>query len=354
MKYAKKYRFGGVDSTLTACVEVQGKPTTTTEGEVGLLTIDVSSPTHEVYKCVAVNGAIYTWELLSSGMSILSSSEAGGGKNTAIFTYESINKTNDYVVKVGDLILDSRGYLYSITALGNTSCDAKYTNIFLNRDGVGISNVEQKSVTDKTGVITNEITLTLTNGNNHTFTTSNGENAYQLAVKKGYEGTEEEWLEHLGYETWLKGKAVTQDEYDALSDDEKYKSGFMYVIKDAEINTNTADTAKSLELSRVFSDTHYGSVATQVRASIPQGVYMIEVRYGSVPVVTEGLFSVNDNVTDRRSNYYVDGDNVYYCAMNYIVSVEKWEFKLIKSTRQSDGTYSNERTEGTINLYKIK
>ena len=343
MKYVKNYRFAGVDSKLTACIELQAPPNTATEGEVGLLAIDLSSPTHDVYKCVAVNGVIYTWELLSSGMSILSSSEAGGGSNTANFTYDSINKTANYVIKVGDLILDSRGYLYSITALQASYCEAKYTNIFLNRDGVGITNVNQKSVTDELGVTVNEITLTLTDGKRHTFTTSNGENAYQLAVKRGYQGTEEEWLEHLGYETWLKGKAVTQEEYDALPDEEKYKSGFMYVIKDAEIDV---DTANSLSLEKV---TEFDVTAASVGVTLPDGVYLVHWITRSGEVSGDGLLYANRTVVKQDcGSCLTDANSMHICRVSYY-SARYW-FRIDDVTFGGSATYDL----GKITLYKIK
>ena len=342
MKYVKKYRFGGVDSKLTACIELQAPPNTTTEGEVGLLAIDLSSPSHDVYKCVAVNGAVYTWELLSSGMSILYSSERGMFA-TAGFRYDSINKTDNYVIKVGDLILDSKGYLYSITALKANYCEAKYTDICLNRDGVGIISVEQKSVTDERGVTSNEITLHLTNGEEYTFSTSNGENAYQLAVKRGYNGTEEEWLEHLGYETWLKGKAVTQEEYDALPDDEKYKSGFMYVIKDAEINANSADTLSLEQVMELNCD------ATGVTVTLPKGVYLVRWVVASGALSGNGLLCADETLTRQDCGYCLENDGaMYVCRVTF------YDGYLFRIEHITPGKNTSTIHSGTITLYKIK
>ena len=62
MHYVKQFKINGVDTKQVACIELQGVPNATTEGSLGVLGIDVTSPTHDVYKCVAVNGSIYTWE----------------------------------------------------------------------------------------------------------------------------------------------------------------------------------------------------------------------------------------------------------------------------------------------------
>lgn len=67
MKYVQAFNINGVCAMQLPCLKVNGKPNAATEGCIGLLAMDVTSPTHEVYKCVAVNGAIYTWELLTSG-----------------------------------------------------------------------------------------------------------------------------------------------------------------------------------------------------------------------------------------------------------------------------------------------
>ena len=207
MKYVKKYRFAGVDSTLTACIELQAPPNAATEGEVGLLAMDVSSPTHDVYKCVAVNGAVYTWELLSTGMSILSSSSSGNGVNTATFPYTTLRTTENYVVKRGDLILDSNGFLYRIVEMGNTECTAEYCYFQMNSsNGVGISSISQ-TPTLNAGE-DNIITIKLTNGVEHSITVKGGvpgKSAYQVAKENGFEGTEKEWMDRLAVPEFYNG-----------------------------------------------------------------------------------------------------------------------------------------------------
>lgn len=66
MRHVKRFEINGIKTRQTACIELNGKPNAATKGQVGSLAIDVTSPLREVYKCVAVNGNTYTWELLTS------------------------------------------------------------------------------------------------------------------------------------------------------------------------------------------------------------------------------------------------------------------------------------------------
>lgn len=141
MHYVKQFNINGVDTKQVACIELQGKPNSATEGSVGVLGIDVTSPTNDVYKCVAVNGAIYTWELLSSGMSIISSTETGEGFKVVNFEYSKLLIPNGYILKPGDLILDRGGYLYFVSKLGSSFCEAYYTGtqFGVSRDEPGVA-----------------------------------------------------------------------------------------------------------------------------------------------------------------------------------------------------------------------
>lgn len=156
--YVKHFDICGVTTKQVACIELHGKPNAATVGAVGVLGVDIDSPFHEVYKCVGVNGSIYSWELLSSGLSIMSSTILGGGVKSVQFPYENLLTPNTYVIKIGDLILDGEGYLYQINALNVTYCEASYTGV--------------------------QIALY-------------GKSAYDSAVALGFEGSEEEWIASL-------------------------------------------------------------------------------------------------------------------------------------------------------------
>lgn len=126
MHYIKQFNINGVDTKQVACIELQGKPNAATEGAIGVLGMDMLSPTHDVYRCVAVNGSVYTWELLSAGMSIMSATITWQGAMSATFPYSRLIVPNNYIIKVGDLILDREGYLYQITSIDSSSCTASY------------------------------------------------------------------------------------------------------------------------------------------------------------------------------------------------------------------------------------
>lgn len=166
MHYVKQFHINGVDTRQVACIELHGKPNAATVGCVGVLGMDMDSPLHDVYKCVAVNGSVYSWELLSSGLSIMSATISGGGTESVQFPYDKLLAPATYVVKIGDLILDSEGYLYQIAALNTTYCEAKYCG---------------------------------------TRVVAYGKSAYDLAVKNGFEGSEEDWLASLKGEQGDKG-----------------------------------------------------------------------------------------------------------------------------------------------------
>ena len=126
MHYVKHFNINGIDTKQVACIELRGKPNAATEGYVGVLGIDILSPLHDVYKCVAKNGSIYTWELLSSGTCIMSSIITGAGEELAEFPYDKLRTVANYVVKVGDVIIDKEGFLYQVETLNTTYCIARY------------------------------------------------------------------------------------------------------------------------------------------------------------------------------------------------------------------------------------
>lgn len=135
MHYVKYFDINGVATKQVACIELQGAPNAATEGAVGVLGMDMSSPTHEVYRCVAVNGSIYTWELLSAGMSVLSATITREGAMSTSFAYTNLKIPNNYLIKAGDLVLDVDGYVYQVTAIGGESCEATYTGTHLGGAG---------------------------------------------------------------------------------------------------------------------------------------------------------------------------------------------------------------------------
>ena len=146
MHYVKLFNINGVDTKQVACIELQAPPNAATEGAVGVLGMDMSSPTHEVYRCVAVNGSVYTWELLSAGMSIVSARITKEGATSTSFAYEDLKIPTNYLIKSGDLILDSDGYLYQVSFIGGDSCNATYCGTHLG--GAGASDKDYRLVVE--------------------------------------------------------------------------------------------------------------------------------------------------------------------------------------------------------------
>ena len=294
MKFVKDYKFNGVDTRQTACIELQAPPSAATEGAVGVLAINVNSPTYEVYKCVAVNGSVYTWQLLSSGMSILSSRTTGEGLAVTSFTYSSLRTTESYVIKVGDLILDSLGYLYRVVELGSTSCVAEYCYLQMNgANGVGISSVETSVAPSDMGDVTT-IILNLTNGNQHSFTVRNGASAYQVAVDNGFAGTVDEWL------TSLKATAIALpgDSTGIVIEEKKRYRIIRTSVTKVIVNHSYEDTRSGYE----------GIVNTDIEIDLPEYVsgyfeYGMEFYFSCV------FTNADDNDTHTLYIYYIcDGE----------------------------------------------
>ena len=141
MHYVKHFNFGGVETTQVSCIELQGAPHAATEGAVGLLGMDMTSPTHDLYRCVAVNGSVYTWELLSAGLSVVNAKVSKSGANPTTFSYSDLRMPARYTPRVGDLVLDSDAFLYQITELGSESCAAAYCDMSLGAPSTLVSEV---------------------------------------------------------------------------------------------------------------------------------------------------------------------------------------------------------------------
>lgn len=245
MHYVKHFDIDGVATRQVACIELHGKPNAATEGYVGVLGIDMDSPLHDVYKCVAVNGSIYTWDLLSSGLSIMSAGVSGGGAETAQFEYAKLKKPSTYVIKVGDLILDSEGYLYQINGLNVDYCDASYCG---------------------------------------TRVVAYGMSAYDLAVEKGFEGTMEEWFASL------KGDPCVEE-------------GELLPVtlggtgaSDAETARANLGAASSVDVEALLSTV--ASLSSRARIAVgsySRGTYTIEVGFQPKAVIIIGSLRYEDD-----------------------------------------------------------
>ena len=223
MHYVKLFNINGVDTKQVACVELQGPPNAATEGAVGVLGMDMTSPTHEVYRCVAVNGSVYTWELLSAGLSIVSATLTREGAINTYFDYTSLKIPNGYLLKVGDLILDTEGYLYQVSSIGSNSCEAKYSGTHLGGAGTSdkdcnlvIKNGKLQLVTDS-GNVLSEVDFMLPDEST-IYRDPSGGKAFVMGIK-------------TINDTLLRIFVGTRAEYEALSA-EKQENLFGFITDD--------------------------------------------------------------------------------------------------------------------------
>ena len=93
MNYVEGYDLFGKETIQISCIKLNGVPTTTTEGAVGLLGMDVTSETKEIYKCTNVENGVFTWELIGESNRIAS------GK-TAVFLGDSQTEANYHKTKI--------------------------------------------------------------------------------------------------------------------------------------------------------------------------------------------------------------------------------------------------------------
>ena len=66
MNYVKSFNLLGTEVHQLPCIELNGVPTESTEGAVGLLGMDITSESKDIYKCVSAENGMYVWELLSN------------------------------------------------------------------------------------------------------------------------------------------------------------------------------------------------------------------------------------------------------------------------------------------------
>lgn len=243
MHYVKQFNINGVDTAQIACIELRGKPNAATEGAVGVLGIDVVSPTHEVYKCVAVNGGVYTWELLSAGMSIISATISRGGAQNTQFYYANLLMPTNYIIKVGDLILDSKGYLYQVTVLAQIGCAVKYCGTQIGGLASGNENCRMRvedgklQLVTESGDVVSEIDYFLPD--DETTYRDSATGASKIIGVESIDGTT------------LKFFVGTKSEYDALTDAQK--ENLFPIIRAGQANTLWEDAIPNPRLERLLS-----------------------------------------------------------------------------------------------------
>ena len=318
MDYVKHFDINGVATRQVACIELHGKPNAATVGSVGVLGVDVDSPTHEVYKCVAVRGSVYTWELLSSGMSIMCATISGEGAETARFPYEKLRTPATYVVKVGDVILDREGYLYHIESLNSTYCEARYSGTQL---------------------------------------TLYGKSAYAYAQDGGYTGTEAEFAEDLAGVGELSEEVAELLEQTALmqyfvdSVDEMTDTSKRYVLKSTgtvwEYKATTSIQTVREDITEGFTDDARlgsdGSTATD-----PSGAYN---GFVCTPTIDLSKYPVPFTLHLKGIPFYPTTAHTYtycYCWDKSGNGLGRKTFRQDNSAFYWNNSFSTETTEAVV------
>lgn len=144
MRYVKCLNINGVDARQVACIELHGAPNAATEGAVGVLGIDVDSPTHDLYRCVAVNGSIYTWKPCGA--------EGSSGYELPVPTLntEKVLEEEGYyaVYAIYSTIPINFGvFYYAPNSLGQSICADTY-RLYINSDGSMVVQTIRYSVND--------------------------------------------------------------------------------------------------------------------------------------------------------------------------------------------------------------
>ena len=281
MHYVKLFNINGVDTKQVACIELQGAPNAATEGAVGVLGMDVTSPTHEVYRCVAVNGSVYTWELLSAGLSIISATISREGASSTTFMYDVLKIPTGYLLKKGDLILDSEGYLYQVMGIGSNSCVTQYSGTHLGGEGASdkdcrlvVKNGKLQLVTDS-GNTLSEVDVMLPDDNTIYRDPSDGK-AFVMGIKTVNDST-------------LRIFVGTRAEYEKLGD------------------------AQRENLIGFITDDDSGDVLAQVREDISQvseGLSQVskDLEEGSGIVFRAPTYNATKKLADGAGYYYIKAD----------------------------------------------
>ena len=112
MNYVKHFNLFGTEARQITCLELEGVPTSSTEGEVGVLGIDVTSDTLDLYKCIYAKNDVYAWEKLIKDV---------------IQTASSVTDIKDVAVDSGELkgIKEVKFYGYTSQVAGATLSSPK-------------------------------------------------------------------------------------------------------------------------------------------------------------------------------------------------------------------------------------
>ena len=339
MHYVKQFNINGVATKQVACIELQGAPNAATEGAVGVLGMDMTSPTHDVYRCVAVNGSVYTWELLSAGMSILSATITGEGGESKTFPYDTLLVPDKYLIKAGDLIMDSEGYLYQIKTIGADSCDARYAGTHIGSGGskvykLVVANGKLQLVTESGAVLSSV-----------DYVVSDESTLYRNSATGA---TQVRGVNTINTNSPLRFFVGTRAEYDALPNKDN-----VFALTTDDDSKEVFDALKRTvagladDVSKMNHTVYVGDVSTDgtpITVVYGRGYIIFAAATGDSRCSRENMTFympsayLNDTISVVTSSMSGKG---HYCEVSHLASDDSWKLKFY------DG-------EGTaVNMYKV-
>ena len=125
MRYVKYFDINGVKTKQAACIELHGKPNAATVGVVGMLGIDVDSPSYDLYKCVAVKGGVYTWKEHGNTPSVGVASESI--TQNMLDTYDTlVTRRTALVMVLTPTVLYEKYYLNRVGVLASPGATVRF------------------------------------------------------------------------------------------------------------------------------------------------------------------------------------------------------------------------------------
>lgn len=112
-----------VTTKVIPCITGSGVPDDA-EGAVGCLYMNETNGL--MYKYMTRIDGTKGWEPLTVGMSIISAKISEAGVEEAYFAFNELRTPEYYSMKIGDLIVDTDGYLYQVSQIDSEGCTATY------------------------------------------------------------------------------------------------------------------------------------------------------------------------------------------------------------------------------------
>jgi len=161
-----------------------------------------------------------------------------------------------------------------------------------------------------------------------------GDSAYEIAVKNGYEGTEQEWIDHFGLDLsdYIKDTDIIDDlTHEYTTKPLSAKQG--KTLKDSLDTTNANVTALQNQIAVVSGIAEISTGETNIAVDYPEGFgysncIVIGGRWGTQPVPGLSLDNTGDIVI--QSNVVLgDPKIIVYVYASPSIGETEFDFKLV-------------------------